>query len=741
MDEAALALQERLAQIRTAKAELAALKAASARLAAQSLGISAAEEARLKEVYGGAGQAARQFGFDVGAGAARAGAGLLDVLGAPLTFAARQLGADPETTRYFPLTKELEPVSRDIAASLGVQPNTTTQEVASFLAPSPLSKATALKQAGSGLAAYLGMKAGEAIAPESPYAGLLGALAPGFISAATKLGATQLAPGMVEKGKALQRNIFGIRQSDYSSSRQAMLEVSPKKFESQVKKSADNLIQEKVLPKTTDADVLYDAAIIKQRELDDQIVSQLRKVDASGTKVKMPDFPRASKYIDSDKVDLTEAKKYKEIISDFKKAVRNESKFVEPEIPTLYDELGRPIPKEQSSTYRKALEAYVEEQKGRSKLSLDVLNKQRKVYGEKYKQGPQSDPGFWRAFYRDLKTHIEKYAPEVKELNRKKQDLIVVEPALKRAKAAKTKTLGDLTPSKIAYTTGTLGIPGFSYMFGGPAVGVPVAAMAAALGTRPGRAATGRTLQALGEAGIQPSQLDLARALQSGAVAAASGQETPVVAPEATVSKQEQLQQKLAMIRQAKAELAALKQATPEATATSMATSTATATPTETPTETPTVEPTATVPATPTIVAKGVSYDIPVGGNYADPELVKAVTAVESNNNPKAKSKVGATGFMQLMPATAKELKVDINDPQENIEGGSRYLQTLINRFDSVELALAAYNWGQGNIANALRKLKGEGREPTWENIKRFSPRLPKETRLYVGKVLSKLGA
>ena len=731
MDEVDLAIQETAQQLQAAKAQLAALEAAPASPAAQSLGISAAEEARLKEVYGGAGQAARQFGFDVGAGAARAGAGLLDVLGAPLTFAARQLGADPETTRYFPLTKELEPVSRDIAASLGVQPDTTTQEVASFLAPSPLSKATALKQAVSGLAAYGGMKAGETAYPESPYAGLLGALAPGVITTATKLGASRLAPSMVEKGKALQRNIFNLGQSDYGSSRQAMLEVSPGEFESQVKKSADNLIQEKVLPKTTDADVLYDAAIIKQRKLDEQIVSQLRKVDASGTKVQMPDFPRALKYIDSDKVDLTEAKKYKEIISDFKKAVRNESKFVEPEIPTLYDELGRPIPKEQSSTYRKALKAYIEEQKGRSKLSLDVLNKQRKVYGEKYKQGPQSDPGFWRAFYRDLKTHIESYAPEVKELNRKKQDLIVVEPALKRAKAAKTKTLGDLTPSKIAYTTGTLGIPGFSYMFGGPAVGVPVAAMAAALGTRPGRAATGRTLQALGEAGIQPSQLDLARALQSGAVAAASGQETPVIAPEATMSEDDQIQQMAAMLEQAKREEALLDQATPEATAT----------PTETPTETPTVEPTATVPATPTIVAKGVSYDIPVGESYPDPELVKAVVAVESNNNPKAKSKVGATGFMQLMPATAKELKVDINDPQENIEGGSRYLQTLINRFDSVELALAAYNWGQGNIANALRKLKGEGREPTWENIKRFSPRLPKETRLYVGKVLSKLGA
>lgn len=722
MDEVDLAIQETAQQLQAAKAQLAALEAAPASPAAQSLGISAAEEARLKEVYGGAGQATRQFGFDVGAGVARAGAGLLDVLGLAPTFVARQLGADPETTRYFPLTKELAPVSRDIAASLGVQPDTTTQEVVSFLSPSPLSKATALRQALSGSAAYLGMKAGETAYPESPYAGLFGALAPGAATAAARRGVTKLAPGMVERGKALQRNIFGLRQSDYKSSRQAMLEVSPKKFESQAKKSADNLIREKVLPKTTDADVLYDAAIVKQTELDDQIQKALQKVDASNVKIEMPDFPRASKYIESDKVDLTLAPAYRQIINKFKKVVRNESKFVEPEIPTLYDELGRPIPKEQSSTYRKALEAYVEEQKGRSKLSLDVLNKQRKIYGEKYKQGPQSDPGFWRAFYRDLKTHIEKYAPEVKELNRKKQDLIVIEPALERAKSEKVRKLGDLTPSKLAYTTGTLGVPGFSYMFGGPGVGIPVAVLAAALGTRPGRAATGRTLQALGEAGIQPSQLDLARALQSGAVAAASGQETPVVAPEATMSEDDQLQQIAAMLEQAKREEALLDQATPEATATPSATQTPEAT------ETPTPQP--------TIVANGQKYAIPTGEQYADPNLVKAIIQVESAGKPKAVSKKGATGLMQLMPATARDLGVNPKDPQQNIEGGSRYIKDELDRFIDPKLALAAYNWGRGNVRNALKQLRANDREETWENIVKYLS-VPKETREYVKKVLS----
>ena len=96
---------------------------------------------------------------------------------------------------------------------------------------------------------------------------------------------------------------------------------------------------------------------------------------------------------------------------------------------------------------------------------------------------------------------------------------------------------------------------------------------------------------------------------------------------------------------------------------------------------------------------------------------------------------------MQIMPATAKELGIDSTDPEQNIEGGSRYLQTLINKFNDVELALAAYNWGQGNIANALKKLRGENRKPTWDNIKRYNPRLPSETRKYVGKVLSNMRA
>lgn len=102
----------------------------------------------------------------------------------------------------------------------------------------------------------------------------------------------------------------------------------------------------------------------------------------------------------------------------------------------------------------------------------------------------------------------------------------------------------------------------------------------------------------------------------------------------------------------------------------------------------------------------------------------RAIFQIESSGGKNVSpSRAGARGPMQLMPATAKELGVNINDPLQNIEGGVKYYAKLLKRFGDPILAVAAYNAGPGNV----RKAGG---------VPRF-----KETQDYVRKFTSMVGA
>lgn len=120
-----------------------------------------------------------------------------------------------------------------------------------------------------------------------------------------------------------------------------------------------------------------------------------------------------------------------------------------------------------------------------------------------------------------------------------------------------------------------------------------------------------------------------------------------------------------------------------------------------------------------------------------NPNLVAAVMQIESLGRPTDKtgkittSEAGALGLMQLMPATAREMGVDPNDPEQNILGGARYLRKMLDQFGDPIKALAAYNSGPATVEKATKsaeaKARAEGREVGADDWRKEMRRFQKE--------------
>jgi|694.fasta_scaffold11125_18 hypothetical protein len=613
---------------------------------------------------------AKQLAFDIPVGVARAGAGLADVLSYPIVKGLEYAGAPVET---FGLSKLLSAGTEQVAPTLGVQPETGTQELVSFLTPSPLSKAKLLSQAGTGLASYLGMQGAEAVAPESQYAGLVGALAGPSIATLSGKAVGAAAPKLEDIGLGLQRKARGITKADYKNAKNAVIETVDGEFSTQLKESADNLIKNKTLGTSRNPGDMYANLQAAKESTENAIQSVLKSTEAQIGPVPPPTFDNTLNYIKNN-IDSAEVDSYLAYLAN-----------------------------KQSSLAREG------------QGSLTYLNQQKKVVGESWKNSPLSDAGFWRTLYRDMKQHIEKYAPEVKDLNKKKQDLVVVEPIVTRNFKASGGDFDIGAAQRLLNTTGGAGLAGGAILgaaTGNVKRGLLGALTLRGLATPTGQDIVGRGLRAgsslaevIGKLGFKIDAKDLG-VLQRGGIAEGFASIADQTAAEILSAPEPDT------LEDIQAQREKLKAALQNLTVTTE----------------PTLQPK-------TVKVGKQNVSIPTGEEYAPPSLVKAVMKVESAGKQESISPKGATGLMQLMPATAKDLGVDPTNAQENVEGGSRYLQQLISKYGKTDIGLAAYNWGQGNVDKAIRKLKAERKAVTWANIMQVV-KVPMETRLYVNKVL-----
>jgi hypothetical protein len=503
---------------------------------------------------------------------------------------------------------------------------------------------------------------------------------------------SRLGPRLTEEGMRMRRSSLGARQSDYqkvatragttipaenAALNEAFIDLppttTPARTETIAKQNLNDLLFSGELGSSRQSSEMAATAQQKLNALAGEVDNVITRFEQTNTK-SLPkiEFNRATKFLESGRA----GDKADQLLKD------------------ILDFEGR-------------ISVVPESQR------LSFLQAEKRALARKYSVGDQTDADFGRAFYDDVKRYIENLVPDVGALNKQQSKLMTAMPILRRGLAQEEafNLMGSL--QRLGYTTGGVMAP--AILGSGLTGDLSGAVTGGLLGLALRGAVTGKGKDIVGRGAYNLGQLVESLVPQNADILAM--QAARPFATEAQVGVEQPKRD---------AEIQALLKPAPKAATTPAKASALSEDQRKRLLELRQKTVTKTA-------AKNDVQALVTGRS----KLVQAVVAQESGGNAKAKSPAGAVGLMQLMPATAKAYGVtDRTDPQQSLDAGEKYLRDLYKQFDDVELTLAAYNWGPGNVRKALKKIKAKGQAETWDNVLRFAS-VPNETSNYVAKVLN----
>lgn len=502
-----------------------------------------------------------------------------------------------------------------------------------------------------------------------------------------------LSPRLTKAGQAMKRKSLGPTQSDYTRTADQIGAISEAgEVGTKTKKALDFILTDPLVKNTTDPVELLSITRARQTELAKQVRGLVEGVDESKGVNIQPSYSRAAKYIEksvpADKVDS-----YESMLANFKEAVESKGK-------------GR----------------------------LGYLQDQKIALGKLWDPNDTTKNGYIRELYGDIQNAIEQYAPEVKGLNDELSNWMLVEKMFERQIAkSESRTLPE-TMRGLMKTTGGFGVPFLAGMYSGnPVIGTLAGALGAYATSPGGQRNFGRGLELLSHTSVPTQVSPLVAALLSGSQP--STHQLPESIDKFLPTRGTQLEQALS----GSVAPGSLSMPTDNSLLNQQGS------------QPPKTYPNNRQSPSPT---QGESSDMynPVKYNKKEVPFEDVAQAVGNwetrglKDKDSAISPKGAGGYMQVMPATAKEVLAELGedpnswnpkDREMNKRVGSYYLNKMLDQFGDLKLALAAYNAGPGAVRQWIKRFGSRDWDVLSKRLKEKSSYL--ETVNYVPGVLKNL--